>query len=97
METRRVGVVELIEWKTGESPFCTGNKINYFKGTNDADEIISPYLNALLHKLSFGEDLFTTRSLYRLLEKILTQHGHFTDVDGKRELIPFKDNIKTKL
>lgn len=99
MATRRVGVIELVEWKTGQNPVVKGTKINSSKGTIEADEIINPYFNALLHKLSFGEDLFTTRSLFRLLEKILERHGHFTEVDGKKELIPFtvelKDNNNT--
>ncbi len=93
IETRRVGVVELVEWKTGEKPVSLGTKINSSNGIEDADEIISPYFNSLLHKLLLGEDLFITRSLYRVFEKILEQHGHFTIVDGKKKLIPFTADL----
>lgn len=94
IETRRVGVVELLAWETGKKPTSRGKKINSFNGVKDSEEIITPYFDALLHKLSFGEDIFTTRSLYLLLEKILERHGHFVEVDGKKTLIPFQANIK---
>jgi len=97
IETRRVGVVELVEWKTGEKSVSLGIKINSSNSIEDADEIISPHFNSFLHKLMFGEDLFTTRSLYRLLETILEQHGHFTIVDGKKELIPFTADLNKVL
>lgn len=86
IETRPVGVVELVECKTGEKPTSLGAKIKSSNGIEDADEIISPYFDSLLHKLMFGKDIFTTQSLYRLIEKILEQHGHFTIVDGKMNL-----------
>jgi hypothetical protein len=94
IETRRVGVVELISWETGKEPVMVGTKIKPGKDSKKTDEIIAPYFNALLGQLQAGEDLFTTRSLYRLLEKILERHGHFTTVDGKRELIPFNANLE---
>lgn len=94
IETRRVGVVELISWETGKEPVMVGTKIKPGKDSKKTDEIIAPYFNALLGQLQAGEDLFTTRSLYRLLEKTLERHGHFTTVDGKRELIPFNANLE---
>jgi len=84
----------LIKWETGKKPISCGTKINSSRGVPQSEEIISPYFNALLHKLTLGEDLFTTRSLYRLLEKILEQQGHFTIVDGKKTLIPFQAQLK---
>ncbi|MFH7010390.1 hypothetical protein ACHRV5_00875 [Flavobacterium sp. FlaQc-52] len=94
IETRRVGVVELINWETGKTPVIVGVKIQPNHNSKKTDEIISPYFSALIHKLTLGEDLSTTRSLYRLLEKTLERKGHFTIVDGKKELIPFKANLE---
>lgn len=93
IETRRVGVVELMSWQTGEEPIVNATKIKTIDGLNKTNEIIAPYFNALLQQLINGEDMFTTRSLYRLLEKILERKGHFTIVDGRKELIPFKANF----
>ena len=94
IETWRVGVVELLKWETGEKPISLGTKINSSHGIKEANEIIDPYFNALLHQLHFGNDLFTTRSLYSLLEKILDQHGHFTIINGEKKLIPFNADLK---
>jgi hypothetical protein len=94
IETRRVGVVELISWETGKKPVLNGTKIKPQEGSNKTEEVIAPYFNALLPKLTSGEDMFATRSLYRLLEKTLELHNHFTIVDGKKELIPFNANLK---
>jgi hypothetical protein len=97
IETRRVGVVELISWETGKEPVLIGTKIKPLKSSNKADEVIAPYFNALIQQLTSGEDLFTTRSLYRLLEKTLEHHEHFIMVDGKKELIPFNANLEVKI
>ncbi len=97
IETRRVGVVELISWETGKEPVLIGTKIKPLKSSNKTDEVIAPYFNALIQQLTSGEDLFTTRSLYRLLEKTLEHHEHFIMVDGKKELIPFNANLEVKI
>lgn len=97
IETRRVGVVELISWETGKEPVLIGTKIKALKSSNNTDKVITPYFNALIQQLTSGEDLFTTRSLYRLLEKTLEHHGHFIMVDGKKELIPFNANLEVKI
>ena len=89
IETRRVGVVELIQWEPEEEPIIVGIKSKPTENDKRDNEIIAPYFNSLLRNLTNGEDLFTTRSLYRLLDKILEQQGHFTELDGKKVLKPF--------
>lgn len=97
IETRRVGVVELISWETGKEPIVIGTKIKPIEDSKKADIVIAPYLYVLLQKLTSGEDMFSTRSIYKLLEKTLEQKGHFKMIDGKKELIPFNANLKNKI
>lgn len=93
IETRRIGVVELITWETGKEPVLKGTKIKNHDCSKETDNILAPYLHSFLQKLAMNGDLLTTRSLYRLLEKILEQKGQFTVVDGKRTLIPFNASL----
>lgn len=93
IESRRVGVIGMALWKSNEEPIIWGTKIKPSPCTSEKDEIIAPYLNSLLQDITLGKDLFLARSLYRLLEKKLEREGHFTNIDGKRELIPFQANI----
>lgn len=97
IETRRVGIVELISWELGKAPISNGTKIKPIKYSNKTDEVIAPYFNALLQQLSNGGDVFITRSLYLLLEKILEREKHFIMVDGKKKLIPFTAKLKDKI
>lgn len=94
IETRRVGVVELMSWETGKEPLVHGTKIKSAEGSKKSDDVIAPYFSALIQKLVLGDDLFTTRSLYRLLEKTLERKGHFIEVDGKKTLIQFNANLE---
>mgnify|MGYP007063415143 CR=1 FL=1 len=96
IETRRVGVVELVKWETGKAPAINGTKIKPFKDSYMTDEVISPYFSALLQQFSNGESIYTARSLYSLLEKILERENHFIMVDGKKELIPFTVKLKNE-
>lgn len=89
IETRRVGVVDLLHWKTESEPIIVGKKMKPTENEKRDDEVIAPYFHTLLNKLTRGEDIFTTRSLYRLLEKILDRQGHFTEIEGKKTLKPF--------
>jgi len=101
IETRRVGYVDLATWETGKSPKVYGHKLKARKDDSAVDEISAPYFSTIINNLTFGNDLFTTRSLYRLLDKVLEREGHFHLVDGKRDLIPwtapFADKLKQDL
>lgn len=95
IETRRIGIVELISWETGKAPTSNGAKHKPIKGSIRTEEVIAPYFIALLQQLSDAGDISTTRSLYRLLEKNLERENQFIMVDGKKELKPYtvKDKI----
>lgn len=95
IDTRKVGVVEMATWETDKEPTIYGKKIKPVGTFDEMGDITSPYFQALLHRLTLGEDMFTTRSLYLLLEKILTLHGHFEVVDGKRVLIKYTAPLNT--
>ena len=97
IETRRVGVTELVSWETGNEPRVNGTKINSKTNIDKTDELIAPYFKSLLLQLSSGNDMLTTRSLYRLLEKILEREKQFIMIDGKKELIPFEANVKDNM
>jgi hypothetical protein len=98
IETRRVGYVDLAIWDTGMPPKVFGHKLKGTKSDSLVDDISAPYFSSIIHNLTFGQDIATTRSLYRLLEKVLDREGHFHVVNGKRDLKPWQapsdDNTK---
>ena len=94
IETRRIGIVDLIKWDNELEPKVFGTKINGKDQGKEFDNIAKPYLDGLLTKLSFGNDIHITRSLYRLLEKILLKEGHLIIEDGEKKLIPYKYDLK---
>lgn len=89
IETRRINYVALAVWDTGTKPKVFGHKLKGKKDNAIVDEISAPYFSSILHNISFGDDIAATRSLYRLLDKVLDRKGHFHVVDGKRDLIPW--------
>lgn len=93
IETRRVGFVDQISWDTGKGPKVIQQKIKLVK-TKSTQEIAAPYLSSFLMELVLEKDLFTTRSLYCLLEKKLEYEGQFEEIGGKMVLKPFKAKFK---
>ncbi len=61
---------------------------------SNKEDIITPYFNALLQDILLEKDLLLTRSLYRLLQKILEKQGHIVEVDGVKDLILWQENIE---
>lgn len=96
LASRRVGVSELIKWETNEVPVVYGNILRPVGTLEEMDEIVAPYLNAMLHRFLLGEDMLTARSLYRALEKTLDMNGHFEFLDGKRVLSKYPKSIDEK-
>lgn len=97
IETMRVGYAPLAIWETGKPPKIWANQL---KGRNDdlaVDEISAPYFQAILHNLTLGKDIATTRSLYRLFDKVLEREGHFLEVNGKRELKPWTNLLADEI
>lgn len=86
IETRRAGFVEMATWETGKLPKKYGAKISPIRDKDTLDETTAPYFTAVLHNIVQSKDMFTIRSLYRLLEKVLDREDHFEIVDGKRKL-----------
>ncbi|WP_426791762.1 hypothetical protein [Sphingobacterium sp. WOUb80] len=87
IETRKIGYAELVQWKSGEMPHVWARKLKGIKSKEILDEKISPAFTMFLNDLIFNKDLFMTRSLYRLTEKILEGEKHFEIIDGERKLI----------
>lgn len=94
IETRRVGLVELISWETSKEPVRLQIKMKSTNGNKESEEVTAPYLQAYLTKLALGEDIAMTRSIYRLMEKVLQREGHFVIVNGEKKLIPFDASDK---
>ncbi|HWW40839.1 hypothetical protein [Pedobacter sp.] len=88
IETRRVGYVDLMVWKTGKVPRIWAQQLEGRKDNLAMDEVSAPYFHSILHNLSLGSEIETTRSLYRLFDKVLDRAGHFHIVNGVRELRP---------
>lgn len=86
IETRRVGFIEVATWKTGNLPVVREKRIHPTEDKVILDEIAAPYFHAVLNNIFFSKDMFTIRSLYRALEKIIEIEEHFEIVKGKREL-----------
>ncbi len=97
IETKRVGYVDLAAWETGKTPKVWARQLKGRKDDLAVDEISAPYFHSILHNLSLGQDIATTRTVYRLLDKVLEREGHFHILDGRRELkpwtAPFADQI----
>lgn len=93
IETRRVGFVEMAIWKTGELPRIYGTKQKPIKDFSVSDEVSMPYFQSIIN----SEDVATSRTLYRILEKILQREGHFQLIDGKRELIPWTNPLADEI
>lgn len=88
IETRRIGYVDLVIWKTGKTPRIWAQQLKNRNDKAAVDEISAPYFQTILHNLTSGKELETTRSLYRLFDKVLDSAGHFHTVDGIRALKP---------
>lgn len=89
METRRVGVVELVSWETGKEPVVLATKIKILESSSKTEEIEVPYLSSYLARIALGQDIPSARSLYRLTDKVLLENGHFVIENGEKQLIPF--------
>ncbi len=97
IETRRIGYVELATWQTNSLPKVYGSKMKRREDVDKVDEITAPYFHTILNNFMFGDDIATTRSVYRLLDKVLESRGHFHFFEGKKELIPWTAPFEAKL
>ncbi|RWU10066.1 hypothetical protein [Pedobacter chitinilyticus] len=96
IETKRIGYVDLMVWKTGKVPKVWAQQLKFRKDNLAVDEISAPYFQSILHNLSLGNEIETTRSLYRLFDKVLNHAGHFHIVNGVKELKPLPLILKEK-
>jgi hypothetical protein len=96
IQTRKIGYTELINWKTGEKPAVWSKKFKRIKSEEILDQELAPHLTVFFSSLVMGKDLFTIRSIYKLMETKLEMENHFEVIDGQKRLIEWTAPLAEK-